>query len=269
MSDATTPGKDRSLAENGRPGISPRVLLWDVASACLLLTRLPLPNLPDAAFTRQARSVWAFPLTGLVVAVIAGVIGETLLQMGLGPVPAAGVTVALLALLTGAMHEDGLADTADGLWGGRDPARRLEIMKDSTVGTYGVLALVFSTGLRWSALAVLLPEGIGALIAAAVLSRAVLPAAMAALPPARSDGLSRGVGVPGRGTVIAALFLGTTIALAACGWALLLPALAALVAVLLVAAIARAKIGGQTGDILGAAQQMAEIVLLLGLAAQI
>lgn len=267
MSKATTPGKDRSLAESGKPGFSLRALPWDVAAACLLLTRLPLPNLPDAAFARQAQSAWAFPLAGLVVAVIAGVIGETLLQMGLGPVPAAGVTVALLALLTGAMHEDGLADTADGLWGGRDPARRLEIMKDSSVGTYGVLALIFSTGLRWSALAVLLPGGIGALIAAAVLSRAVLPAVMAGLPPVRSDGLSRGVGVPGRSAVIAALFLGAAIALTATGWALMLPALAALVAVLLVAATARAKIGGQTGDILGATQQMAEIVLLLGFAA--
>ena len=257
------------MTKNGQPGFSPRALIWDVAAACLLLTRLPLPNLPAEAFARQAQAAWAFPLAGLVVAVIAGVTGETLLQMGLGAVPAAGLTVALLALLTGAMHEDGLADTADGLWGGRDRERRLEIMKDSTVGTYGVLALVFSVGLRWSALSILLPQGTGALIAAAMLSRAVLPALMAGLPPARDDGLSRGVGRPGGVAVCAALALGGAVALFAAGWALLLPALVALVVVLLLAATARSKIGGQTGDILGAAQQLAEIVLLLGLAAQI
>ena len=99
-------------------------------------------------------------------------------------------------ITTGAMHEDGLADTVDGLWGGWTRDRRLEIMKDSHIGTYGVLALIVSAGLRWSVLAGLLTLGAGPVVAIAVLSRASMPALMAALPNARGDGLAHKVGAP-------------------------------------------------------------------------
>lgn len=236
----------------------------DIPVAFALLTRLPLPRLPDHAFERQANSGWAFVFVGLVVAAFAGGIGWLGLQIGLPVIAAAGAVLAIQMIITGAMHEDGLADTTDGLWGGWTPERRLEIMKDSSIGTYGVLTLILSVGLRWSALAVLLPQGIGAILVAACLSRALLPALMAALPNARKAGLSHSVGVPGWN--IAALALGFGIATSALltGTGFLLPSLCAVLAVVGLAAVARAKIGGQTGDILGAAQQIAEITILLG-----
>jgi len=240
---------------------------WDVAVSLVLLTRLPLPALPDATFARQARASWAFPFVGLLIGAIAGGTGWLALKAGLPAAIAAGLVLAAQMVLTGGMHEDGLGDTADGLWGGQTRARRLEIMKDSAIGTYAVLALAITIGLRWLALGVLIPFGITAVITAASLSRAFLPGLMTALPPARSDGLSRSVGTPGWDTAAVALLIGLGIALTASGPHVLLIAMAVLLVVAALAAVARAKIGGQTGDILGAAQQVAELVILLGLVA--
>ena len=187
--------------------------------------------------------------------------GVCALWLGLPGGVAAGLVLAVQILLTGAMHEDGLADSADGLWGGLTRDRRLEIMRDSRIGTYGVLALGLSLGLRWSALAVLLPLGWQAVVVAAVVSRAAMVAVMAALPHARSDGLSRGVGRPGPWAAMAGIGLALVITLGAG----ITPMAAGLVAALLTGALARRKLGGQTGDILGATQQVAEIAVLLAL----
>ncbi len=238
---------------------------WEVIVALALLTRLPLPHAPKTAFARQAQASWAFSLAGLAVALIAAVVGWICGAMGLTTPVTAGLMLATLIVTTGAMHEDGLADTADGLWGGYDAARRLEIMKDSHIGTYGVLALGLGVGLRWLALSATLAVGAGPMIAAAVLSRGLLPALMALMPHARRSGLSHQVGRPERGVALAALALAVVLALFFAGigviWALLLAALA----VGGLAALAKSKIGGQTGDILGAAQQVAELVILLAL----
>ncbi len=244
-------------------------LLQDAGVALALLTRLPLPRLPDHAFARQARAAWAWPLAGLAVALIAAAAGALALAFGLAPAAAAGLVLAVQIAATGAMHEDGLADTVDGLWGGQDRDRRLAIMKDSHIGSYGVLALILGLGLRWSALSGLIAAGAltGPLVAVAALSRAPLPLLMTALPPARPGGLSRAIGRPGRDASLAALAFGAALALLFAGGAVILPALAGALAVLGVAHLARIRIGGQTGDILGAAQQMAEITLLLGLQA--
>lgn len=247
-----------------RPG-----LLRDVAVAFALLTRLPLPRLPDGAFAHQARAAWAFALVGVVVALIAGGAGWLALTLGLPGAAAAGLVLLVQIAVTGAMHEDGLADTADGLWGGWTRERRLEIMQDSAIGTYGALALILSLGLRWVALSVLLVGGIAPVIAAAAVSRGLLPVVMTALPQARDDGLSRRVGVPGWAVCAVAAGLGAGLALAICGGAALVPIALACAGVALVARIAQAKIGGQTGDILGAGQQVAESAVLLGFAAMV
>ncbi|HEY4471920.1 MAG TPA: adenosylcobinamide-GDP ribazoletransferase, partial [Stellaceae bacterium] len=173
--------------------------------------------------------------------------------------------------LTGALHEDGLADTADGFFGGRDREEKLAILRDSRQGTYGVLAVVLSVLLRAAALA-----GIGdvihaglALIAAHAASRAVLPAAMIGLTPARPDGLGATAGTPRAGGAIAAALIGAAIALAALG-----PVRGAItllltgVMVFAVAEFARRQIGGYTGDVLGAFQQIGEIVILLAASAR-
>ncbi len=236
---------------------------WEVIVALALLTRLPLPHAPAAAFARQAQAAWAFPLAGLAVAGIAAVVGWLCMAAGL-PVPVtAGLMLVALVVTTGAMHEDGLADTADGFWGGFDPARRLEIMKDSHIGTYGVLALGLGVGLRWMALSATLAMGVGPMVAAVVLSRGLLPALMAWMPHARRTGLSHQVGRPSRAVALGALGLAVVLALVVAGWGVIWALVLAVVAVGALAALARAKIGGQTGDVLGAAQQVAELVILL------
>ncbi|MGC1888692.1 MAG: adenosylcobinamide-GDP ribazoletransferase, partial [Stellaceae bacterium] len=190
---------------------------------------------------------------------------------GLASWPAALLSVLAGVALTGALHEDGLADTADGFCGGRDREEKLAILRDSRQGTYGVLALVLSVLLRAAALA-----GIGdvihgglALIAAHAASRAALPGAMMGLTPARPDGLGAAAGTPRAGGAIAAALIGTAIALAALGPARGAIALCLTGAVVFaMAELARRQIGGYTGDVLGAFQQVGEIIILLAASAR-
>ncbi len=244
--------------------------LWDVPLALVLLTRLPLPRLPKAVFARQAQSVWAFPLVGLVVGGLACLTGWLAMGLQLPPFVAASLLVAVLILLTGAMHEDGLADTFDGLWGGFTPERRLEIMKDSQIGTYGVLALMISQILRISAISTMLAVGpIWMVVAACVFSRALMPALMVLLPNARKSGLSHSVGTPGAGSACIAVGIAILVAYSLCGSLALTAILCAALIVAVLGLVAKTKIGGQTGDILGASQQLAEITFLLAISAQI
>ena len=191
------------------------------------------------------------------------------MALGLPAVIAGLVALACLTISTGALHEDGLADSVDGLWGGFDPARRLEIMKDSHIGSYGVLALVFSLALRGTLLALLLettqPEI--ALLVPATLSRAMMPLVMAGLPHARNSGLSHSVGRVSKATAIVAIALSTVIAVALLGPGGFGVVVVALGSTAICMGLAKAKIGGQTGDILGATQQVSEIAILLAMAA--
>lgn len=240
-------------------------IIRDIALALVLLTRLPLPHLPKLWFQHQAPAVWAFPLAGLAVALPACGTAVLALHLGLPANIAAGLLLAVQILLTGAMHEDGLADSADGFWGGYTPQRRMEIMKDSQIGSYGVLALILSTGLRWMALSTLLSmDSVWFLLALACLSRALMPILMAALPNARNTGLSQSVGRPSAATAVIGLILALVIAtLVIGGSSALIVALAMGASTLGIALLARAKIGGQTGDVLGASQLLAEITGLL------
>ena len=240
----------------------------DFALALALLTRLPVHV---SSFDRGARAAWAYPLVGLVLGGLAATAGFLGHWLGFGPAINALISLAVLVVLTGAMHEDGLADTADGFWGGWDPARRLEIMKDSHIGTYGVIALFFGLSARWLALWMLYEASLAAaftgLIAAAILSRAVLPSLMAGLPNARASGLSHSTGrCPARTAWLAAgLSIGFYFLLL--GASVFSAAALAVIAGLAMARIARAKIGGQTGDVLGATQQVTEIAILFTLVA--
>ncbi|KIN60439.1 Cobalamin synthase [Sulfitobacter noctilucae] len=244
------------------PAFRPR--LHDVGMAFALLTRLPLPFVQFKTDDPRpaAYAAWAYPLVGIFIGGIMAGIGAVAIKLGLPPTIAALLALVASALVTGAMHEDGLADCADGFWGGLDKARRLEIMKDSQIGTYGVIALLMSLGLRGIALAVLLGAGLAlpALLGAAVVSRAAMVAVMYALPHARSGGLSRQTGCPPLGAVGGAAGLALVALLFALPVASVVITLAA---VLGSAAVAKAKIGGQTGDVLGATQQLTEISLLL------
>lgn len=224
-------------------------------SALALLTRLPLPDHRPAG----AESAWAWPLVGGLLGLLAAILASALLSLDVPPGPVAAAVLAALALLTGALHEDGLSDTADGLLGGRSRERRLEIMKDSRIGSFGALALVLVMLACWSALEALIARGAfwGPLIAAAALSRAPMAVVMAALPPARPGGLSAGTGRPSPAVAGAAVGAALLLAVPALGSAALAPMLAAALLPALLALAANRMIGGQTGDILGACQQLA------------
>lgn len=234
----------------------------EVIMASVLLTRLPMPRVDPKEFQNAARTVWAYPLIGLVVGGLSLLAGKAFLAIGLPAGLAAAVALATTAAVTGAMHEDGLADTADGFWGAFTPENRLSIMKDSQIGTYGTLALIFVTGTRWLCYAVLLAVAPVVLVASAMLSRATMPILMRTLPPARSDGLSRNVGKPATAAVALGFAIALFAAIVLTGSTGAYAALAALAVTIALGLIARRKIGGQTGDVLGAAQQLSELACL-------
>lgn len=242
----------------------------DLLSAFALLTRLPLPDHRGTG----AASAWAWPLVGAVLGAMGAALATGALWLGVTPGVTAVLVLAAGAMLTGGLHEDGLSDTADGLFGGWTRERRLEIMKDSRVGSYGVLALVLATLARWSALTALLvhaPQGSGPwapLIAAGALSRAPMALTMALLPNARGEGLSHATGRPGAATALGGLVLAVGIAATLTGWTAVPMVLVTLAVTLWLAVTALRRIGGQTGDILGANQQLAEIACLTVLTAR-
>jgi adenosylcobinamide-GDP ribazoletransferase len=253
--------------------------LEDLLTACAFLTRLPVAGFAqperDAETDSLARAMRAFPLVGLVIGAIGWAVCSVALWLGLPAMAVALLTLLATVLATGALHEDGLADTADGFGGGSDPAAKLAIMRDSRSGAYGVLALIFSVFLRAAALASLAETasygtvGCGAaLIAAHAVSRAAMPLLMRFSEPARSDGLGAAAGRPDDAAAIWCLAIAIIVALLALGLGRGLAALlvtAALVALL--GALARRQIGGYTGDVLGAAQQIGEMAMLLTAAA--
>lgn len=165
----------------------------DILTGFGLLTRLPLPN----HTAKGAEAGWAWPFVGLGLGLIGWAVGFVAVAAGMADPLVAVLVVGVMIMATGGLHEDGLADTADGLWGGWTRERRLEIMRDSRIGSYGVIALVLVLLARVFAVFLVINLWVWpALVAAAVLSRGVLPGVMALVPNARDDGLSRGVGRP-------------------------------------------------------------------------
>ena len=243
-------------------------LLTDVTDCIGFFTRLPVAS-AGAADRAFAPALWAAPIAGLAVALAGGLVLALSSAVGLPSTVSALLVVAATMALTGALHEDGLSDTFDGLFGGFTRERRLEIMKDSRIGAFGASTLVFSIGLRAAALAAIGVswEALYGLVAAHMASRALLPAMLHAAPPARSDGLAASVGTVDRNTALAALALGAAPLLLLGPLALILTAAALAAVFVLIDRTARDRIGGHTGDILGALQQAAEIIVLCAAAA--
>lgn len=252
----------------------------DLAGCLRFYSRLPVPRLPwepaDHPLPDFRTMPRMLPLAGALIGAVGGAVLLVSGTVGLGPWVAAAFAVTTLVLVTGGLHEDGLADTADGFGGGATAERRLEIMRDSRVGSFGAIAIALSLILR-----VLLIGTLGdrvsalaaatALIVVASVSRTASLLVMMMLPAARAEGTSHSVGQPSRATlamagVSAALiavaasfgaglpFGGTALAFVLCG-----------LAALAVTRLAARLIGGQTGDVIGAAQQAAEIAALAGL----
>jgi adenosylcobinamide-GDP ribazoletransferase len=237
--------------------------LAELVAALMLLTRLPVVRFAAAEPPGLADSAWAWPVAGALV----GAAGGAVVWLGAALRVPAELTalwaLAAMAVVTGGLHEDGLADTADGIGGGRDPAHRLAIMRDSRIGSFGALALILSVALRAAAIAELGPDAVGGLIAVAALSRAAMLAPVLLTGPARHDGLAAGLATL-RWPVAAA-----GAALAAVAALLLLPRGAAITAILAagvsgwaMAALARRRLGGYTGDVLGAAAVLADCAVL-------
>ena len=260
------------------------VTLWqaltvDLVQALRFYSRLPLPALPWEPdphalpdFQRVAR---VLPLAGVVLGILPALAMGAALVLGLGPWLAATLAVTVSILTTGALHEDGLADTADS-FGGATRERRLEIMRDSRIGSFGSAALFLALALRIGALAALAaraewPAVLAAILIAAALSRTAGLTLLAFLPPARRDGASYSVGQPTRETFrlaaglagLITIILGILGGLPASGLGLML-ALSGLTGLAFMR-LAERHIGGQTGDIVGAVQQVAEITALIGL----
>lgn len=260
-----------------QPSPDPSSVSWwvrDLVVAARFLTRAPLPAI-DTGDRKLMRAGWCFPVVGAVIGGAGGLVAWLGLSLGLPAAASALLAIAATALVTGALHEDGLADLADGFGGGRDKERKIAIMRDSRIGTYGVLALIFAVGLKVSAITTILNAGdlaitLFALIAAHAGARALLPLVALVLENASNSGLADMAGKPKTSTTQAAL------AIAAALFVVLLPFSTALIAALAGCAaaaalglLARRQIGGYTGDVLGAVEQGAETAILLGIAATI
>lgn len=237
----------------------------DIRVAAMILTRIPAGRQvlgPDATL---GRAVWAYPVMGAVAGGLAA--GAYGLGMTAGFSRSIAAACALVAgvLITGALHEDGLADFADGLGGGRDRAAKLAIMRDSRIGTYGVVALVLAFFLRWAAIPALGDTGfvLRAWIAAGALSRAAIALLLWRLPAARADGLGASAAAPPGWSVAGALLIGLAIAWGALGLASLPLIGATLVTTVIVGALAWRHLGGHTGDVLGACALSSECACLM------
>jgi adenosylcobinamide-GDP ribazoletransferase len=241
----------------------------DLKICILFCSRAPLFHSAPIEGADIARASWAMPFAGAVIGLLGALVYWLAHALRLPPLLAAALALAAMLASTGALHEDGLADTADGFGGGKTATHKLEIMRDSRIGTYGACALVLSLLLRAGALASLAEPALvaPALIAAHMAARATLPACMRFVPQARSDGLSAAAGRPPSTSVMTAALLGI-IALAI-GFGLpsgIAVAVLVLLATLFMAWLCRRQIGGQTGDVLGAVEQLNEILVLLAAA---
>ncbi|MBR1188121.1 adenosylcobinamide-GDP ribazoletransferase [Bradyrhizobium sp. AUGA SZCCT0160] len=245
--------------------------LDDLRTAVAFLTRLPMPHPQGPMPANFVRAHRMFPVVGALIGAVVGLVCLGLRSVGVPDLAAAALALGAGAILTGALHEDGLADVADGFGGGRDRAAKLEIMRDSRLGTYGALILLVSFAAKLSALAAV-PDGyvVPCLIAAHALGRGILPWMSVKLPYARNDGLARNAGQPDAATATITVVLAVIVALLSLSWSnALFAALLAGLSGFGMAWLAQRQIGGQTGDVLGGAEQVAETAILVLLAARL
>lgn len=257
-------------------------LLIDLLACLRFYSRLPVPALASEkdpyAMLDFSGAIRMLPLAGLIIAACSAVVLILAAELGLPANVSAALALASDVLATGAFHEDGLADTADGFGGGASVEAKLAIMRDSRIGTYGGVALVLSLLIRWSALAALVQHDLGsaalAILVSGALTRtfALLPLAM--LAPARSDGAAYAAMQPTRSALVVAFILAVAIGLlpVAHGVSLLhtlFAILAALAAALAMTGIAKSQISGATGDVAGATQQVAEMAYLCAFVARV
>jgi len=265
--------------ENGRAQLSAQLRL-----AVAFLTRLPVepaPDEEDVLFEAEdsppdlASAMWLFPLVGFGIGGVGALALGALAWVGVPAPVAATLAIGILILLTGALHEDGLSDIADGFGGGSDRERKLEIMRDSRLGAYGTVTLAIVVVAKIAALATIAAHDVGAaaaaLIAATVWGRALIAPTMRWLAPARDDGLGANAGEPTEGDSWKGLGLAVLLVLLVlitpAGFGVFTVLIAGGLGAFAVGLIAFRQIGGYTGDVLGAAVSIAEATALVAASA--
>ena len=245
----------------------------DIAAAFLLLSRIPVKY----QFVKDSppdfnSSLWAFPLVGLVIGTFGGIMLTFASFLGLPLLVCGGLSVSVMAMATGAMHEDGLADTADGFGGGRDVDDKMRIMHDSHIGSYGVLALCISTIIRISLFASIAELDlsnlalIGLVAAIAAAARWQILIALRAFPIAAYAKLARVTGQPSMIAIFAAAFLWVVpLVYFVVPIAAVIAGIATLLVCLGLGRIAMRQINGISGDVMGAMIILGEIMLAAGL----
>jgi adenosylcobinamide-GDP ribazoletransferase len=236
--------------------------------ALRFLTRLPGGAHPSDAAGLAVAVPW-FPVIGALVGGAVGASYVGLLAVGVPALTAAMVAMGFSALLTGGFHEDGFADSLDALGGGADPERRLEILKDSRHGTFGVLGLVVLTMVKASALATLTGSAaVAAVVAAGAMGRGGALGLMGWAPPARGEGLGASyLSAVSRQDVVIGLCVALVVGGLTLGPGVLAAAALVALGALAVAVWAQRNIGGISGDLLGAAEQVGECAVLVLVAA--
>ncbi|GBD56136.1 adenosylcobinamide-GDP ribazoletransferase [Gluconobacter wancherniae] len=247
-----------------------RQIREDIACGMGLLTRIPTGWLcVDGMTWSLTRSVWCWPVVGALIGAAGGAVFQGLSVLHVPSFLSALWAVAFQVLLTGGLHEDGMADMADGCGGGYDRERKLAIMRDSRIGSYGVLSLTLTVMARVSAIAVFPPSlAIPLLAATGAISRMVLAAVPLFLSPARPDGLASKLMQFSKPALWVCMLAGLGVAVACTGAALGFEAV--LIAGLVVTSVvwfARRQLGGFTGDVLGATATLVECASLTFFAA--
>jgi len=244
-------------------------LIKNFALTLAFLSRIPLPNrLANriSSDSKLSNAAALFPIVGLMIAIPIAIIWYWA-SLLLPSTIAAGLAIGTSLLITGGLHEDGFADCADGLGATPDRERALEIMRDSRIGTYGSLALILSIGLRWAALATLSPiAGIIAILICHSGARSIMTIAMRFSKYARLDGLGKQASEMPQKAFILAMFIAFIIA-AVLGlhWGVIALSLGMLTTWTFLKRLEH-RLGGYTGDGLGAMEQIAEITILITLA---
>lgn len=262
----------------------PRPLaLWQrlTLETCQMLRFYSRLSIPSPAFEIDTHAAPDFrvaarmlPVAALIIALPGAAAMAFASALWLPAMLIALIGIAAGIVATGALHEDGLADTADGIGGGRTVEDRLRIMRDSSIGSYGAVALMLTLSGKAIAISALIDRqgaeaAILCVVAAAILSRTLATWPHWLLPPAREDGKAAGVGRPGANAVIVAVSLAlgfSIVALRGFGLAKLAFAiLAAAGMALIMTRLAQRRLGGHTGDVIGATQQMCEVTFLIAL----
>ena len=242
----------------------------ELLASLRFLTRLPIPFARTAPQVPLAQAMRQFGLAGALIGALTGLVLKTVGVLHLPLLMTTSFTVAFGLFVTGALHEDGLSDTADGFGGGSTRERRLEIMRDSRIGTYGAaalsLALICRAGAYIGLLNLVYWQAILILAASGAFSRALVVDLLWATRAARLDGLAVHAGRPNRATALFAIISAGALALLAGASITLMAGIEAMGVALLVTAgmrwLASRLIGGQTGDICGATQVLCELGML-------